>query len=605
MAETLERLTAIIEADVSRLDKGTRDAARMFDARASEIEYRNASLTAKLERQWQAFGSSFGILSRFLSVAALEEFARHIITTTADIADQAREVGVSISALQTYRNVMQDSGGSAEEADALIRRLTLSIGQAKEQASEARDAFAALNLGPADLSGGTEQTLARVAKALLEIPDPARRARLENELFGKSGQDLERVLTDLAGGLDALTQKYRDQGRILDDETVLQYKEAVDELTKSWQQFTIATAQPLSYLVQGFADLVRYAKQLVDIIPKDKDLFGFDTTILGRKPSGFNAPFAGPDSQAILRGGGPASGRFRTRDEDAAAKKFETDQKNFRAEVQSKIDEADQHEAEAKQEFLDKRQQLIDDADEKEALAKQEFLDKRQALIDEADQREAEAAQETIDEIKQRWDDYYQHQAEAQQELSDRIADVSRGFIDDLTTLLAEGGNHWRDYARIAVRAIEEIIRAQEQFDRTSGATLGLGTILRAFGFGGGGSAGGAGDIGDIGDIPGRAAGGGVSAGKLYRINERGMEFFRPDVSGNVIPLTPRIPQVSAANGGMSISVTNQIALDGANGDAAIAQMARAAAARGTADAIALVRKNFAKSMVVNQRRKF
>jgi hypothetical protein len=34
--------------------------------------------------------------------------------------------------------------------------------------------------------------------------------------------------------------------------------------------------------------------------------------------------------------------------------------------------------------------------------------------------------------------------------------------------------------------------------------------------------------------------GGPVDAGKLYRINERGQEFFRPNVGGQVIPIGPQ-----------------------------------------------------------------
>ena len=50
----------------------------------------------------------------------------------------------------------------------------------------------------------------------------------------------------------------------------------------------------------------------------------------------------------------------------------------------------------------------------------------------------------------------------------------------------------------------------------------------------------------------GRAAGGPVDAGELYRVNELGMEWFRPNVSGEVIPLSGM--QASGGWGGMAIS---------------------------------------------------
>lgn len=39
--------------------------------------------------------------------------------------------------------------------------------------------------------------------------------------------------------------------------------------------------------------------------------------------------------------------------------------------------------------------------------------------------------------------------------------------------------------------------------------------------------------------IPGMAGGGSVSAGTMYRVNENNMEYFRPAVSGTIIPLRP------------------------------------------------------------------
>lgn len=57
----------------------------------------------------------------------------------------------------------------------------------------------------------------------------------------------------------------------------------------------------------------------------------------------------------------------------------------------------------------------------------------------------------------------------------------------------------------------------------------------------------------------GRASGGDVSAGKVYRINENGPEYFQPAMSGKIIP-TGR-----AASGGGGMSVTQYISVDGRN----------------------------------------
>lgn len=79
------------------------------------------------------------------------------------------------------------------------------------------------------------------------------------------------------------------------------------------------------------------------------------------------------------------------------------------------------------------------------------------------------------------------------------------------------------------------------------------------FGAAGGGSAGTIGGI--LTSILGgaRASGGDVSAGKLYRINENGPEYFQPAMSGKIIP-TGR-----AAGGNGGTTVVQHISVDGRN----------------------------------------
>ncbi|HYG68970.1 MAG TPA: hypothetical protein VD838_14980, partial [Anaeromyxobacteraceae bacterium] len=49
--------------------------------------------------------------------------------------------------------------------------------------------------------------------------------------------------------------------------------------------------------------------------------------------------------------------------------------------------------------------------------------------------------------------------------------------------------------------------------------------------------------------VGGKAAGGPVSAGELYRVNEHGTEYFRPDVGGRVIPIG------EGNGGGMTVNI--------------------------------------------------
>lgn len=111
-----------------------------------------------------------------------------------------------------------------------------------------------------------------------------------------------------------------------------------------------------------------------------------------------------------------------------------------------------------------------------------------------------------------------------------------------LTRAILTGKLGFEDLKRLALQVMTDIARAAIE--------SGIGDILR--GGGGGGSGGGLFALGQviagaIGGAPGRATGGPVSAGRAYRVGERGPELFVPAASG----------RIEAAGGGVrNIAIT-------------------------------------------------
>jgi hypothetical protein len=90
--------------------------------------------------------------------------------------------------------------------------------------------------------------------------------------------------------------------------------------------------------------------------------------------------------------------------------------------------------------------------------------------------------------------------------------------------------------------------------------------------------------------IPGRASGGNVSAGQLYRVNEAGMEAFRPAGSGTIIPLGQMAQAAGGGAGGLTV-VVNVHANDAVLADTVrgwVAQGVQEATARGAVGGRAL-----------------
>jgi hypothetical protein len=137
---------------------------------------------------------------------------------------------------------------------------------------------------------------------------------------------------------------------------------------------------------------------------------------------------------------------------------------------------------------------------------------------------------------------------------------AGRAIERSLTRAVMSGKLGFEDLKRLALTVMADIARAAIQ--------TGIGTVL-----GGGGAAGGGGLLslgasiaGALFGAPGRATGGPVSAGRAYRVGERGPEWFVPAASG----------RVEAAGGAVrNIAITVNVRGDAASEPQRLAQTGR------------------------------
>lgn len=131
---------------------------------------------------------------------------------------------------------------------------------------------------------------------------------------------------------------------------------------------------------------------------------------------------------------------------------------------------------------------------------------------------------------------------------------VFRSLGDGIYTAMTDGAKKgWKGFLEAGLDTIDRLV-AQALAKRLADGLFGGGSGDPNAG-GGGGFVGGIVDF--FGGLfgGGRAYGGEVTAGQLYRVQERGQEFFRPNVSGEIIPLS----KMPAAAGGVQIRQTIQV----------------------------------------------
>lgn len=179
---------------------------------------------ASAEQAGSQFASAFGLAKSALagftgafSVNVLVDFFKKTATGVDNLNDLADATGASVQNLSALEDIAARTGtGFDVVGDALVK-LNKALGDAVPGSSQ-EAAFKRLNLSVAELKNlDPVEALQRVARALGGFADDSSKARLEQELLGKSLRTIAPLLNDLAdaGQLNAtVTEEQAKQAEI-------------------------------------------------------------------------------------------------------------------------------------------------------------------------------------------------------------------------------------------------------------------------------------------------------------------------------------------------------------------------------------------------------
>ena len=140
-------------------------------------------------------------------VGAIREFANAFEEQAGALQDSASAFGVTTRELQELRFAAVSAGLGAGQADAAMQRFQQSVAGAAAGSKAQAAAFRAIGVNVRDSNGQVgdlSDLMDGVAAGLGRVEDPARRARLAVDIFGRSGARLATVMHEGEGGLAAL-----------------------------------------------------------------------------------------------------------------------------------------------------------------------------------------------------------------------------------------------------------------------------------------------------------------------------------------------------------------------------------------------------------------
>ena len=177
-----------LRADVARLQQDMTQVKGIVTTTMRDIE-RAAGLAM----------TAFGALGATLSVAYFASLIKGAIEAQARMKDLAQEAGTTASAISRFEQPARLAGLSTEAVAGAIFKMSKAAQEAKDPMSNAGQALAAIGIKTSELKGmKPDEMFERVARALDGYGDGLTKNNIMQELFGKSGREMARVVKEIA-----------------------------------------------------------------------------------------------------------------------------------------------------------------------------------------------------------------------------------------------------------------------------------------------------------------------------------------------------------------------------------------------------------------------
>jgi hypothetical protein len=273
----LATLSIDLVAQLARLEEGMTKAGRLAERHAQQIEKSFSGLRV-------AAAGLGGVIAGAFSVTAIQQFFAATVDGLDRLNDLKDATGASIENISALEDVALRTGSSFESVSTALVKLNSVLKEAKP-GSGAAETLKAIGLSAEELKKiDPAEAMLMVAEALSKYADDGNKARIVQQLFGKSIQEVAPLLKDLA-----------EKGRLVATVTTQQAEEAekfnkqLADLSKNTTDAARSITGPLisalNETIEKFREFSREGKSLFnprDLAEFQKQLLGIDTSPLGR-----------------------------------------------------------------------------------------------------------------------------------------------------------------------------------------------------------------------------------------------------------------------------------------------------------------------------------
>jgi hypothetical protein len=203
------------------------------------------------------------------------------------LAELSDRTGVAVDKVMLLERAFQNTGVGADSLGPVINKMQKAIVDAGDGTSKAADAFTKLGIPLSTLQNlSPDEQLRAIGKAIAGIPDPAERAAVSMEIFGKSGGALNQVFANMDGELETAKAQLGSLPQIMKEGSA-QFDRISDSLVVIGGKFVEFAAGILDK-VKPALDALTTALTRIDAAKIGQELAGFFTGA-GQGMKGFQA----------------------------------------------------------------------------------------------------------------------------------------------------------------------------------------------------------------------------------------------------------------------------------------------------------------------------
>jgi hypothetical protein len=242
MATSVGELQVDLSLESARFRSEMERVRRSVTAQTGEITRAIEGMRTGFERVQRGVQAIQGSLLVLFAGSVV----RNALGFVANLGEMGEQAGVTAGQLYALQTAGLQSNVSIEQMQGGLERLTRKIGEAASGSDAAITAFRSIGVSILDARGQTLPTIAvlgQLADKIRSTEDPAERARIAVEAFGKTGA---KFIPLLAQGADALGDSFRkiDDARV--DRLSKEFDELFDKAAANAMRFKLALADVLS-----------------------------------------------------------------------------------------------------------------------------------------------------------------------------------------------------------------------------------------------------------------------------------------------------------------------------------------------------------------------